>query len=270
MTIDTDSPHRPRSAHEIGFSLANPMNLDTFSRDVRPLTNSPDEQYVLTSIREVPVNSSLPNGPSVAEVAHALHESAHLRPSTHHAYTPEAAALNRVIWWAQVLGVSHWYISVAFNATSDHLLPSSVARIHRTDYYDKVVMMFRGDTADTGIYAVPSLIPSLDKSIVHELLHLVTDEWDRTEGDICTLIPDAQIRRMLTERLIQKQEQVIENLAEILTNLAKDLAIGDSPPPRLGRIVMDQSVLGMKDFSIQAESEPDGPTDRDDTRANSV
>lgn len=175
---------------------------------------------------------------------------------------PHQAVAARVSWWAEVLGVSHWRIAVATNAENRHLNRSSTARLHRTEYYDIACFLFRGAPAETGIYAVSDISPTIDHSIVHELLHLVLDDVDRAETDLLRFIEDDKTREVLGDRLRQREEQVVENLTRALVALAYAPATGPGrgDPPRMGAAFAKPELLEMPMFSEDGP-DPDGPDD---------
>jgi hypothetical protein len=179
---------------------------------------------------------------------------------------PGADLQQRVSWWASLLGVGSWRLSVAHGADDRQLGNTSTARVHRTAWYDAAVLMFRDGNPSHGLFSVPTQAPPNDQRIVHELLHLVFDDWDRVETDALKMIPDDKVREVFADALITRQEQAIENLAWALTNLVERL--GWKPdqcvPIPAGMVVVDQAILENMTF-LDNGKEPaggiDGPSD---------
>ena len=167
----------------------------------------------------------------------------------------------RVQWWMDALGIGEWRFAVAAGAGDEQLGDTSAARIHRTEFYDHGTMMLRGGRTPKGVFALDAIAPDDDESIVHELLHVIFDDWTKATDDALKFLPE-RAQAIMRDRLLAREEQAVERLSRIIVGLAR---YQDEPivaqPPRLFGATAEPGLL---DFFREGEPEPDGPLDEPD------
>ena len=111
--------------------------------------------------------------------------------------------------WQRRLKLDHWDIKVDWSKPAKD---ESFATTWRMNSYDRAEIYF--DPAFTTWDAVFT-----EKTIVHELLHLVTRDLDRVLGDVDGMIhPEAF--RAVDKRYEHEIEGVVDRLAAILVEVA--------------------------------------------------